>query len=86
VASGTVWWLWLANLSGVGQADLSVLSGPDRAGCVFPSDTPTRASTFRTGWYLRVIEPGEVTASLWAHGLDPISSRRLIRASRGEHR
>ena len=127
VAHGTVLWLSLGNLSGDGQADLSVHGGPDKAVYAYPSehlpeweaelggplgpapfgenlstrgvtesdvhigdkwrwddttleicqprwpcfklalyraraDIQTRMRTSgRTGWYLRVIEPGEVT-------------------------
>lgn len=127
VATGTVLWLSLVNLSGDGQADLSVHGGPDKALYAYPSehlpawedelgealgDAPfgenlstvgaleadvhigdrwrwdgtllevcqprwpcfklalhrQRAdiqarmrSNGRTGWYLRVLEPGEVT-------------------------
>ena len=127
VAPGTVLWLSLVNLSGDGQADLSVHGGPDKAVYAYPSehlpaweadlgealgDAPfgenlstvgvveadvhigdrwrwdgavlevcqprwpcfklalhrqrpdvqaRMRSTGRTGWYLRVLEPGEVT-------------------------
>lgn len=127
VATGTVLWLSLVNLSGDGQADLSVHGGPDKAVYAYPSEhlaawedelgdplgdapfgenlstvgplepdvhigdrwrwdgallevcqprwpcfklalhrgrTDVQArmrSSGRTGWYLRVLEPGEVT-------------------------
>jgi MOSC domain-containing protein YiiM len=127
VRSGTVLWLSLANLSGDGQADLSVHGGPDKAVYAYPSEHLPRweadldetfgpapfgenlstsgatedtvcigdrwawdgavlevcqprwpcfkltihrrradvgsrmRSTARTGWYLRVLQPGEVT-------------------------
>lgn len=127
VPPGTVLWLSLVNLSGDGQADLSVHGGPDKAVYAYPSehlpaweadlgealgDAPfgenlstvgaveadvhigdrwrwdgallevcqprwpcfklalhrqrpdiqaRMRSTGRTGWYLRVLEPGEVT-------------------------
>lgn len=127
VAAGTVLWLSLVNISGDGQADLSVHGGPDKAVYAYPrehlpvweaelgqplgpapfgenlstggateadvqigdrwrwdgavlevcqprwpcfklalhrerADIQARMkATGRTGWYLRVIEPGEVT-------------------------
>lgn len=38
VAAGTVLWLSLVNLSGDGQADLSVHGGPDKAVYAYPSE------------------------------------------------
>ena len=38
VANGTVLWLSLANLTGDGQADLSVHGGPDKAVYAYPSE------------------------------------------------
>ena len=38
VAHGTVLWLSLGNLSGDGQADLSVHGGPDKAVYAYPSE------------------------------------------------
>src|ERR1700726_627914 len=38
VAPGTVLWLSLGNLSGDGQADLSVHGGPDKAVYAYPSE------------------------------------------------
>jgi MOSC domain-containing protein YiiM len=89
-------WLSEVNLSGDGQADLSVHGGPDKAVYAYPSEhldawtwggatlqvsqprwpcfklalhreradmqARFRASG-RTGWYLRVLEPGEVGAA-----------------------
>ena len=137
VAPGTVLWLSLVNLSGDGQADLSVHGGPDKAVYAYPSehlpaweadlgealgDAPfgenlstvgvveadvhigdrwrwdgallevcqprwpcfklalhrqrpaiqaRMRSNGRTGWYLRVLEPGEVTVGSSIEVVEP---------------